>query len=381
MNALVTNARSVSALAVIRSLGRKGIEITGASDSKDDFPLYSKFCRKKIFLASDPNDTAGRMEELLGIVKKEHFDVFLPVMSENLLLEIARRKDKFGQFTRVTLPSFEHLSILNNKAKVARILAELGMPLPRTYYPGSDIDIESIIANALFPVVIKAHRGEGARGVKLVMEKEDLKRSYHEISDKWGPALIQEFVPGIKHTAVYLLNKDSEVRRFFVHRAIREYPVTGGPTCFLESVRYEPIFEVGLKLLKHINFVGLAGMEFIVDSNDSLPKIIDVNPRFYGPIQCAISAGADMPYAFYNMVLNGDIETDLNYKEGVRCRHLLFEDTRHMISILKGKTSPKYTLGKMATLLNWLNFFGDDSYFILSLSDPKPAIKKVFRLP
>ena len=70
--------------------------------------------------------------------------------------------------------------------------------------------------------------------------------------------LIQEFIHGTKYTAVFLLNKNSEVRRFFVHRAIREYPISGGPTCFLESVKYDPIYEIGLKLLKRAQFTGLA---------------------------------------------------------------------------------------------------------------------------
>jgi predicted ATP-grasp superfamily ATP-dependent carboligase len=142
-------------------------------------------------------------------------------------------------------------------------------------------------------------------------------------------------------------------------------------------VKYESIFEYGLKLLKALNFSGLASMEFVIDRNDYKPKIIDVNPRFYGPFQCAISAGVDLPYDVYRMTLHGDIETNLTYKEGITCRNLLFEDTKHMLSVMQGIKSPKYTVGKMATLLNYLNFFRDDSYFILSSSDPMPAIRKI----
>ena len=120
-------------------------------------------------------------------------------------------------------------------------------------------------------------------------------------------------------------------------------------------------------------------MEFIIDEEDGKPKIIDVNPRFYGPIQCAVSAGVDLPFAVFNMAMNGDIETDLSYKEGVICRHLLFDDTKHLLSVMRGDKSPKYNLGKIATLVNYLNFFHDDSYFILSFSDPLPALKKIFK--
>jgi hypothetical protein len=94
------------------------------------------------------------------------------------------------------------------------------------------------------------------------------------------------------------------------------------------------------------------------------------------PLQCAISAGVILPFDVFNMAINGDIDKSFSYKEGVTCRHLLFEDTKHMISILRGAKSPKYSLEKMKTILNYLNFFQDDSYFILSSSDPFPALIK-----
>ena len=379
MNALVANAKSPPSLAVIRSLGRKGIDVTGASDDNKDFPLFSKFCRKKILLRTPATNIADRLDELLDIVKNNKFDAFLPVMSEASLLRLAERKEDFEKYTKLVLPSSDQLGILNNKASVLKLLTELGLPHPVTYFVESDETLDSIQKNAAFPLVIKAFWGEGAAGIKIVADPKELVASYNFIVKNFGPAMIQEFVPGTKHTAVFLLNKKSEVRRFFVHRAIREFPITGGPTCFLKSVKYEPIYECGLKLLNKVNFSGLASMEFIVDEKDGKPKIIDVNPRFYGPLQCAISAGADFPYAVYNMAINGDIETDLSYKDGVTCRNLLFADTNHMMSVMKGIKSPKYTLGKFATLSNYLNFFNDDSDFILSFADPLPALKKIFK--
>lgn len=49
MNALVANAKSEPALAVIRSLGRKGIDITGATDYSSDFPMFSGIAERKYF--------------------------------------------------------------------------------------------------------------------------------------------------------------------------------------------------------------------------------------------------------------------------------------------------------------------------------------------
>jgi predicted ATP-grasp superfamily ATP-dependent carboligase len=377
MNALIINAKSASSLAVIRSLGRRGIEVTGASDDISDFPLFSKYCTRKILLLSDPRNLDKRIEELLDIVKNNYFDVFLPVMSEKLLIALAKRRDEFEQFTRVVLPSLEQLTILTNKSEVASLMTELGIPGPATYTTCQETSLASLPEDVNYPLLIKPFSAEGATGIKIVTSRSELEKNYNAVVKTHGAALVQEFLYGTKYTAVFLLNKNSELRRFFVHRAIREYPVTGGPSCFMESVKYEPIREYGVKLLKRTNFSGLAEMEFIIDEKDGQPKIIDVNPRFYGSVQCAISSGVDFPYAMFMMALNGDIEEDLSYREGVTCRHLLFEDTKHMVSVLRGARSPKYKMGKMRTLVNYLNFFNDNAYFVLSVSDPMPALKKL----
>ncbi len=356
MNVLVANAISVPGLAVIRSLGKRNLYVTGASNSPKHFPLFSKYCKKSIILRTNADQIEDHIQELYDIVRTNGYDAFLPVMHEVLLSSLAQRKKDFERHTRLVLPDFDQLRVLNNKATVSAILDELEIPHPKSYLVDSEYTFESIKREAYFPLILKPHRGEGAQGVITIMHPEDLVASYHEIRKEYGPALIQEFIHGVKHSAVFLLNGRSEVRRFFVHRKIREYPVTGGPACFLMSCRYEPIYEYGLRLLKRVSFSGLANMEFIIDARDGKPKIIDVNPRIYGPIQCAISAGVDLPYDMYRMALEGDIETDLSYKEGVTCRHLLFEDTKHVISVLRGTKSPEYTLGKLPTLLNSLNF-------------------------
>ena len=98
LNALVANAKSPTALAVIRSLGKQGIEVTGAAHSKKYFAIYSKYCKHRIYLNSDPHDSESRAAEFLNIVKRQHFDVFLPVLPERVLSRLAKRKKEFHTF-------------------------------------------------------------------------------------------------------------------------------------------------------------------------------------------------------------------------------------------------------------------------------------------
>lgn len=379
MNALVANAKSASSLAVIRSLGRNNIEVTGASDVMNDFPLHSKFCKNRIHLRSNGDDYESRIAELLEIVRKDHYDVLMPVMDQPLLFAISKHKHEFEKHTRIAIANYEQFGFFNNKALFSQFLMEHDLPCPKSSIVKSEDMLDELLQTLEFPVIIKPHIGEGAEGVETIHNQDELKDAYQRISSVHGPVIMQEYVSGRKYTAVFLVDEHAEVRRFFVHRAIREYPVTGGPTCFLESIYYEPIYPIGLSMIKHINYSGLVSMEFIVDEKDNLPKIIDVNPRFYGPLQCAITAGVDLPLAYYEMLVRGGIDTVRDYQEGKTCRHLLFEDLKHLMSILKGVKSLKYKQSRMQALFNFINFARDDSYFILSRTDMGPAMKKVFK--
>ncbi len=378
MNVLVANAKSPPSLSAIRSLGSKNIEVTGASDRKSDFPLFSRYCKNRIYLSTHQEDVEGRINELLQIVRKKHFDVFIPIMRENLLLALLKRKSEFEKYTKIPFADYEQFKILSNKAEVSKLLAENEIPGPKTYLIDSESKIKFIRKEIAFPFIIKPFRGEGAEGVKIVTDPSELDVYFNSHIISHGPYLIQEFIKGIKHAAVFLVNRYSEPRRLFVHRALREYPISGGPTCFLESIKYDLILEYGLRILRAVGFYGMVEMEFVIDERDAKPKIFDINPRFYGCIQCAIAAGVDLPYELFRMATAGDIEADFSYREGVTCRHLLFEDTKHMIDVMRGVKSPKYTIGKTATLLNYLKFYRYDSDFILSWTDLMPAIRKIF---
>ena len=146
--------------------------------------------------------------------------------------------------------------------------------------------------------------------------------------------LIQESIPrkGEAFGVSALFNKDSKLRAVFVHKRLREYPVTGGPSTLRESVKNPKVQELGLKLLKALDWVGVAMVEFKVDPRDGEPKLMEINPRFWGSLQLAILSGVDFPYLIYRMAKEGDVKPILDYKIGVRCRWMFPGDFIHFLS-------------------------------------------------
>jgi hypothetical protein len=105
--------------------------------------------------------------------------------------------------------------------------------------------------------------------------------------------LVQERIPkeGDSLGVSALFDENSRVKAAFVHRRLREYPITGGPSTLRESVSRPEILELGLSLLKALDWFGVAMVEFKMDPRDDTPKLMEVNPRFWGSLQLAISSG------------------------------------------------------------------------------------------
>jgi predicted ATP-grasp superfamily ATP-dependent carboligase len=159
-----------------------------------------------------------------------------------------------------------------------------------------------------------------------------------------------------------LFNK-GETRAIFTHKRIREYPESGGPSTLRESVRYPEIEEHATRLLKKLNWHGVAMVEFRIDARNNEPKLMEINPRFWGSLQLAVYSGVDFPYLFYQMAMKGDVEPVMDYEIGKRVRWLLMGDILWFLTVKN----------KLKLLPEFLRFWGM-GYDILSFDDPLPAV-------
>jgi predicted ATP-grasp superfamily ATP-dependent carboligase len=159
------------------------------------------------------------------------------------------------------------------------------------------------------------------------------------------------------------------VRACFVHRRLRDYPVRGGPSTLRESVRHPQIEELGIRLLRSLQWYGVAMVEFKVDPRDNQPKLMELNPRFWGSLALAIHAGVDFPYLLYKMAMGEEFDPVLDYEVGVRCRWLLPGDILHFL------TNPQ----RFHLTPSFFQFRGM-AYDILSRDDPMPTVGRFLTL-
>jgi len=378
-SALLTNGESHVALAVARSLGKKGIKVTAGSSTPDGMVFHSKYCKAKFNYPSPPADEDGFIRSLADEASKGCYDVLFACDADTFM-PVSKHRDKLTPHLNVPMPSHETMERANDKAKLVEAAMKAGVPCPKTIFNLESVTPSEAGEELGFPVVIKPNVSSGSTGLVYAGSAEELQKAYESILGSHGSAILQEYVSGPKYGFSALFNKDSEPRRACVYRHIREYPITGGPMCAGETVHNPDVLNAGLNLLKAYRWYGVANMEFIVDERDGKPKVLDFNPRFFAGLSLALAAGVDYPHLLYKIATEGDIPANLGYKVGVLGRHLILDDSRHMINVLKGAKTPKYETGRLRTALNYLKFHEYNTDYIISLDDPAPAMHELLEL-
>jgi predicted ATP-grasp superfamily ATP-dependent carboligase len=329
----VTDGSQRKAVPIVRSLGRHGIRVDVGSEARIAPSAFSRYCHKHYLYPSprtSPDEFASWLE---SHVERTGYDVVMPIdeISQGV---IAQNLVKLLAKSRIPIVDWPTFMTAHDKANTLKLAASAGVPCPRTFFPNATADVLAMQDRLEFPVVIKPRQSSGSRGLVVVQRKQDLLAEYERISAHYALPLVQEYLPpgGDTFGVEVLMNRASEPRAVFVHRRLREYPISGGPSTLRESVTYPELADLGIALLREMRWYGVAMVEFKVDPRDHKPKLMEVNPKFWGSIALPIAAGVEFPYLLYKMAMDGDVEPVAGYEAGVMCRWLIPGDLLHFLS-------------------------------------------------
>lgn len=361
----VTDAQMRSSLAVIRSLGKKGIKVTAGEETRWATGFFSKYCNNKVVYPSPKKNKEEFVDFLIKHLKGTKYDALFPV-AEFCLVPIIENYDEISQYTRIGLPRPEIFRAGFDKGITIRIAQENNIPCPQTYFINGLDDIKHLEKTLDYPIILKPCIGAGRRGVEICHSFPEIIEKYNKNFPEYGHQLLQEFIPSAGEFGIYtLLNRESKPRAVSAQRRIRSYPYIGGPSTLRETFKNEISdysIPLAFKLLQSMKWSGIAMVEFRIDSRDNIPKLMEVNPRFWGSLELSIFAGVDFPHLYYQMMIEGDINPAMEYSSGVQCRWLLPGD------ILWFFTTPN----KLKNLPEFLKFSYHDD--IISLNDPGPMV-------
>lgn len=368
----VTDGYWRKTLAVVRGLAEKDLKI-GIGERTHFAPaLFSRYAHRKYVYPSVAQKPAEFIAWLEETVKKDKYDVLITPEEETELL-IAANKKKVEQFIKVAIPDYEKIVYARDKFQIFKQAKKLKISTPDTGFVSSFKSIKNNLNNLQYPLVLKPRVGTGSKGIKYLCNNDDFEQLEEGLFKKYGDFLIQEYIPGDECYGVSVIfNRKSKMRSAFVHKKIRQYPITGGVSTYAVSVKYPELVVLAEKMLQSIGWYGVANIEFKIDKRNNIPKLMEVNPRFWGSLHLAVKSGINFPYLLYQLALTGDIDTVFDYQEGIKLRWLVQGDLLNFASSLAKKHA-----------INWkfFKFYEKDlHYAVLSLSDPMPILGKILSL-
>ncbi|MCA9063377.1 MAG: pyruvate carboxylase [Planctomycetaceae bacterium] len=289
---LVAN-RSEIAIRVFRSASELGIRTVAIYSHEDRYALH-RFKADEAYKLGKPGEpirTYLDIESIIALAKDVGVDAIHPgygFLSERP--ELARACENAG--IKFVGPSVDALESLGDKTAARAIAIRANVPI----LGGTEGAVESLAearakAEAVgFPVMIKAAKGGGGRGMRVVRTVDEFAQAFDSARNEARTAFgspdvfIEKFIARAKHIEVQLLGdehgnllhlyeRDCSVQRR--HQKVVEL----APAPNLSQELREGILEASLKIGREVNYSCAGTVEFLVDVDEQKFYFIEVNPR------------------------------------------------------------------------------------------------------
>jgi acetyl-CoA carboxylase biotin carboxylase subunit len=284
---LISN-RGEIAVRIIRTCRKLGIRTVAIYTNVDANALHVKLADETYSLGSNPYSYLD-IEKIISIAKKSGVDAVHPgygFLSENA--KFAKTVEDSGIIW--IGPKWNLIELLESKSRTRLIAHEIGVPIvPGSLEPVSLTEAKKIAEKLGFPVLIKADRGGGGRGIRIVRSMEELERLFdvaiEEIKTSFGSdkVYIEKYIPRPRHIEVQILadqhgnvialgERECSVQRRY-QKVIEEAP---SPVVTEEERR--KIYEYAIRFMKRVGYVNAGTVEFIRDDQGNY-YLIEVNKR------------------------------------------------------------------------------------------------------
>jgi D-aspartate ligase len=366
------NSLNEAALALTRSLGRRGVPVYRFHPDRSLSDLKSRYC----IYAPCPNlcdDPQALLAALVRFAKRQPLRPVLFAASDGSADFIAANEDVLGAYFGLTSPTASCIAKTQNKQALLNMARDAGIDIPETYFPTAAAEIEEISRSISFPAVIKplystAWRSSRVRAVlgqvkALTVENaEELGVVGRKVLSLATPFMVQEVVPGPEENLLTFIGYVGHGGRALagcVRKKLRQAPADFGYCTLSDTVDNPDIMSLSIKLLGALRYRGIGCVEFKRDPRTGQPKLVEVNTRAVRTSALAIAAGVDFPWIAYQDTVNpGSMKAVLKYKVPVRWIHLYDEL----------KTAGGLMIRNELRLLDWLAGFSGKPLVIAEFS-------------
>lgn len=292
INKILIANRGEIACRVVKTAKRLGVRTVAVYSEADVNSLHTKVADEAYCIGPAASQKSYlRGDKILEVAKQTGCQAIHPgygFLSENV--EFAELCQKEGVvFMGPPATAIRDMGI---KSTSKAIMAAAGVPIINGYH-GDDQSDERLMAEADkigFPLMIKAVRGGGGKGMRIAETRNDFMSALNSARTESEKAfndtnmLLERYVRSPRHVevqvfadhygnAVYLFERDCSVQRRH-QKIIEEAPAPG----LSEQLRRE-LGEAAVRAAKAVGYVGAGTVEFILDKEDLSFHFMEMNTR------------------------------------------------------------------------------------------------------
>lgn len=319
-------------LALIQSLGRKGVDVY-ALDCKRSVGTYSRYSKFK--RVTSPVECEDKFIMQLNKLASKHQDnVILFPTNDIWVAAIAKNQQNLAKNIISCCPNFKQIKLLLDKYNFGKWADKKGFDVPKVFTIN---ELKKQPEKLHFPIAIKAVGRSNLQNDQSYNEndyskfrflicknKRDLLVTMQDAHASRIEVFGQELVVGQSndmYTIGFFSNK-GKVSGVIFGKKIRGFPADFGD-CVVGEARPVPSWAQNLaeRIGAELSYSGIAEIELMKDRNSGQYKIIEINPRSWSWIGVGIAAGVDLPWIAFNSLTNKSVIIQKACKDGIPVRY------------------------------------------------------------
>lgn len=288
---LVAN-RGEIAIRIFRACTEISVKTVGIYTFEDRYSLHRYKADESYQIGKDnePLKPYLDIDAIIRVAKDNNVDAIHP--GYGFLSENAAFAQKCADNNIIFIgPKVSVLESLGDKIKAKEVAIAHNIPIIKSNVaPLETVDIAVKEANIIgYPIMLKAASGGGGRGMRVIQNDDQLKRSYHESKrealNAFGDdtVFLEKFVANPKHieiqivadnygNTVHLFERDCSVQRRY--QKVIEF----APSYGLTEATKNALYDYAITICTAVNYNNIGTVEFLVDDDGSI-YFIEVNPR------------------------------------------------------------------------------------------------------
>ena len=321
----------VTGLGVLRAFARQGIRAYVYASGLTD-PLRHSRWYQAVPGADDrspaPEPSVEVLEKVLADSKLE--GAFLCPCSDDWNRVVAAFAERQSSAFISMAPTRITLEMLQNKANLAILLQDLGVPMPSTRLVDSSADISDLPPSDDTFYFLKPRDSQtflaryGAKGIR-VRDAEQARRWIEEITAANMGIVLQEYIPGSFAEHFFIdgyRDHAGNVKAMFARRRQRIFPPDFGNSTSMVSVPLSDVagaVDSARRVLAAVEYRGIFSVEFKRDRRDGQFKLLEINARPWWFVDFAVRCGVDVCRMAYDDAHGREVSAVETYPVGKTC--------------------------------------------------------------